>query len=105
MKTIGGGRQLRHIGRERSRLWLTSTAAASDLVCIAKLEPAAVYAIAGRRDGALKIKHADATSITPLLGANRDANASLRTRSLPQPTFLSILLGQAHPPPRTAATA
>ena len=32
------------------------------------------------------------TSITPLLAANRDAQASWRTQSLPQPTCFGILL-------------
>ena len=40
MKTVGGGRKLRFIGVERNRLWLELTAAAYNLVRLAKLETA-----------------------------------------------------------------
>ena len=40
-KTVGGLGQLRYLGRARNKLWLEPTAAASDLVRIAKLELAA----------------------------------------------------------------
>ena len=32
IKTIGGGRKLRHIGRERNRAWLKITAAVYNLI-------------------------------------------------------------------------
>ena len=41
MKTVGGGRKLRYVGVARNRLWLELTAAAYNLVRIAKLEAAA----------------------------------------------------------------
>ena len=41
MKTVGGGRKLRYVGLARNRLWLEFTAAAYNLVRIAKLEAAA----------------------------------------------------------------
>ncbi len=37
VKTVGGGRKLRYIGIERNRLWLELTAAAYDLLRIAKI--------------------------------------------------------------------
>ena len=39
LKTVGGGRKLRYIGRERNRAWLELTAAAYNLVRISRLEP------------------------------------------------------------------
>ena len=39
LKTVGGGRKLRYVGRERNRAWLELTAAAYNLVRIARLEP------------------------------------------------------------------
>ena len=39
LKTVGGGRKLRYIGRERNRAWLELTAAAYNLVRLARLEP------------------------------------------------------------------
>ena len=44
MKTVGGGRKLRFVGRERNRCWLELTAAAYNLVRIAGLEAAAAKA-------------------------------------------------------------
>ena len=41
MKTVGGGRKLRFVGRERNRCWLELTAAAYNLVRMARLETAA----------------------------------------------------------------
>ena len=41
MKTVGGGRKLRFVGRERNRGWLELTAAAYNLVRMARLEIAA----------------------------------------------------------------
>ncbi len=41
MKTVGGGRKLRFVGRERNRGWLELTAAAYNLVRMARLEVAA----------------------------------------------------------------
>ena len=41
LKTVGGGRKLRYIGRERNRAWLELTAAAYNLVRLARLEPVA----------------------------------------------------------------
>ena len=41
MKTVGGGRKLRFVGRERNRGWLELTAAAYNLVRMATLETAA----------------------------------------------------------------
>ncbi len=41
MKTVGGGRKLRFVGRERNRCWLELTAAAYNLVRMATLETAA----------------------------------------------------------------
>ena len=41
MKTVGGGRKLRFVGRERNRCWLEFTAAAYNLVRMAGLETAA----------------------------------------------------------------
>ena len=41
MKTVGGGRKLRFVGRERNRGWLELTAAAYNLVRMARLEAAA----------------------------------------------------------------
>ena len=38
MKTVGGGRKLRFVGRERNRGWLELTAAAYNLVRMARLE-------------------------------------------------------------------
>jgi len=38
MKTVGGGRKLRYIGRKRNALWLTLTAAAFNLVRMANIE-------------------------------------------------------------------
>ena len=38
MKTVGGGRKLRFVGRERNRSWLEFTAAAYNLVRMARLE-------------------------------------------------------------------
>ena len=40
MKTVGGGRKLRFVGRERNRAWLELTAAAYNLVRMATLEAA-----------------------------------------------------------------
>ena len=40
MKTVGGGRKLRYIGLARNRLWLEFTAAAYNLVRMARLETA-----------------------------------------------------------------
>ena len=37
LKTVGGGRKLRYIGRERNRAWLELTAAAYNLVCHPRL--------------------------------------------------------------------
>ena len=39
LKTVGGGRKLRYIGRERNRAWLELTAAAYNLVRLSRLEP------------------------------------------------------------------
>ena len=39
LKTVGGGRKLRYIGRQRNRAWLELTAAAYNLVRISRLEP------------------------------------------------------------------
>ena len=41
MKTVGGGRKLRFVGRERNRCWLELTAAAYNLVRMARHETAA----------------------------------------------------------------
>ena len=41
MKTVGGGRKLRFVGRERNRGWLELTAAAYNLVRMATLDTAA----------------------------------------------------------------
>ena len=41
LKTVGGGRKLRFVGRERNRGWLELTAAAYNLVRMATLETAA----------------------------------------------------------------
>ena len=41
LKTVGGGRKLRFVGRERNRAWLELTAAAYNLVRMARLETAA----------------------------------------------------------------
>ena len=41
MKTVGGGRKLRYLGRERNRVWLEFTAAAYNLVRMARFEVAA----------------------------------------------------------------
>ena len=41
MKTVGGGRKLRFVGRERNRGWLELTATAYNLVRMARLETAA----------------------------------------------------------------
>ena len=41
IKTVGGGRKLRFVGRERNRGWLELTAAAYNLVRMARLETAA----------------------------------------------------------------
>ena len=41
MKTVGGGRKLRFVGRERNRGWLELTAAAYNLVRLARIETAA----------------------------------------------------------------
>ena len=41
MKTVGGGRKLRFVGRERNRCWLELTAAAYNLVRMARRETAA----------------------------------------------------------------
>ena len=38
LKTVGGGRKLRCVGRARNRSWLEFAAAAYNLVCMAKLE-------------------------------------------------------------------
>ena len=38
MKTVGGGRKLRYIGRQRNGMWLTFTAAAFNLVRMANIE-------------------------------------------------------------------
>lgn len=38
MKTVGGGRKLRYVGLARNRLWLEFTAAAYNLVRMARLE-------------------------------------------------------------------
>ena len=40
LKTVGGGRKLRFVGLERNRLWLELTAAAYNLVRMARLETA-----------------------------------------------------------------
>ncbi len=40
MKTVGGGRKLRFVGRKRNRCWLELTAAAYNLVRMARLEAA-----------------------------------------------------------------
>jgi transposase len=40
MKTVGGGRKLRYIGKKRNRMWLTFTAAAFNLVRMANIEAA-----------------------------------------------------------------
>ena len=37
-KTIGGGRKLRYIGRERNRAWFKMTAAVYNLICITNLD-------------------------------------------------------------------
>ena len=58
LKTVGGSRKLRYIGRERDLLCLEITAAAYDSVRVAKPEVAAAYG--GRCDGTLKIRPADA---------------------------------------------
>ena len=39
LKTVGGGRELRYIGRRRNRAWLELTAAAYNLVRLSRLEP------------------------------------------------------------------
>ena len=39
LKTVGGGRKLRYLGRERNRAWLELTAAAYNLVRLSRLEP------------------------------------------------------------------
>ena len=39
LKTVGGGRKLRYVGRERNRAWLELTAAAYNLVRLARLAP------------------------------------------------------------------
>jgi transposase len=39
MKTVGGGRKLRYIGRAKNQLWATLTAVAYNLVRMANLEP------------------------------------------------------------------
>ena len=41
LKTVGGGRKLRYLGRRRNRAWLELTAAAYNLVRISRLEPVA----------------------------------------------------------------
>ena len=41
VKTVGGGRKLRYVGAAPNRFWLELTAAAYNLVRIAKLEVAA----------------------------------------------------------------
>ncbi len=41
LKTVGGGRKLRYLGRERNRAWLELTAAAYNLVRLSRLEPVA----------------------------------------------------------------
>ena len=41
MKTVGGGRKLRFVGRARNRCWLELTAAAYNLVRMVTLETAA----------------------------------------------------------------
>ena len=41
VKTVGGGRKLRYVGRERNRAWLELTAAAYNLVRMSRLEPVA----------------------------------------------------------------
>ena len=38
LKTVGGGRKLRYVGRARNRSWLEFAAAAYNLVRMAKLE-------------------------------------------------------------------
>jgi hypothetical protein len=40
MKTVGGGRKLRYIGKKRNGMWLTFTAAAFNLVRMANIEAA-----------------------------------------------------------------
>jgi len=40
MKTVGGGRKLRYIGKQRNGMWLTFTAAAFNLVRMANIEAA-----------------------------------------------------------------
>ena len=40
MKTVGGGRQLRYIGRARNRVWFKIDAALYDLICITALDDA-----------------------------------------------------------------
>jgi transposase len=40
MKTVGGGRKLRYIGKKRNAMWLTFTAAAFNLVRMANIEAA-----------------------------------------------------------------
>ena len=42
LKTVGGGRKLRYLGRERNRAWLELTAAAYNLVRPSRLEPVGV---------------------------------------------------------------
>ena len=39
LKTVGGGRKLRYVGRRRNRAWLELTAAAYNIVRISRLEP------------------------------------------------------------------
>ena len=47
LKTVGGGRKLRYVGRARNRSWLEFAAAAYNLVRMAKLELAPAAAAIG----------------------------------------------------------
>jgi hypothetical protein len=40
MKTVGGGRKLRYIGRERNRAWFKTTAAVYNVLRITALDAA-----------------------------------------------------------------
>jgi hypothetical protein len=40
MKTVGGARKLRYIGRRRNAMWMTFTATAFNLVRMANIEAA-----------------------------------------------------------------
>jgi len=91
-KTVGGLRKLRYVGRARNELCATLTAAAYNLVRMAKLEAAAAYATCARRPTAGGPDPLPSSSRPGEKANDRRSQAARRARSRSMPCFFSTLL-------------